>query len=96
MRADQVDTYRGRPRSGGLAGQLALHPVIDQALLVAQRIAVALQPEVVQVAGVAEARIALVDDTAAGVLQRVLQADPRRVDVAHDPDVAATRACHGS
>ncbi|KAG1441178.1 hypothetical protein G6F55_013317 [Rhizopus delemar] len=62
------------PRCRRLAGQLALHPIIDQALFVAQRIAVAPQPQVVQVAAVAQLGFALIDDAAAGVLQRVLQA----------------------
>src|SRR5690554_5951177 len=78
------------PPSAAPPGQVAADPVVDQPLLVAQRVAHRDRAgAAVQEAEVGELALAAVDDFAAGTVEAVVEDDARRVDVADHAHVVA-------
>jgi len=80
-----------QPGSGAIVAQLAPYPIVEQALLVTQRVGVAGQAAVEQITGIGQLALALVDDLAVGIGEGELQLDPWRIDVAHDAHIVQTR-----
>src|SRR5690606_5252107 len=83
-----------RRSTGGLAELLA-QPVVEQLLVVAQRVVVGRARTAVQVGQVGELARTLREDLAVGAGQGEVQGDARRVDVAHVAHVVGAHALPG-